>query len=85
MTNNFLCVDCGIDTSSKLGVSEYYMVHDSVWALAKLPEPDAMLCIGCLENRIGRKLTRADFNMDASINNGIFGEQSRRLKNRLRS
>jgi len=43
-----------------------------------------MLCIGCLENRIGRKLTRYDF-MDAPINDlGYFpADRSDRLIDRL--
>lgn len=79
--SGYLCVDCGIDTSQRLGVCEYYMVHDTIWTSAKCP--DGMLCIGCLEIRIGRKLTRTDF-IDAPVNHGLW-EQSRRLKNRLRS
>jgi len=63
----FNCKDCGADT---IAIGEYYIVRDEVWALAwpgyhnprhgKLLG-ERVLCIGCLENRLGRTLTRADF------------------------
>jgi hypothetical protein len=50
-----LCRECGINTMT---LGEFYMVHDSVWPLEK----DAgLLCIGCLEERIGRRLVPSDF------------------------
>ncbi len=71
--NETACVDCGIDT---IEIDEYYMVWNDIWPL----EGRGMLCIGCLENRLGRELTREDFT-DAPINE-IF-TYSDRLKNRL--
>jgi hypothetical protein len=68
------CVDCRVDT---IGVREFYRVHDSVRPLAEL---GGCLCIGCLEERIGRRLTPADFT-DAPINR--FGGSSARLRSRL--
>jgi hypothetical protein len=53
-----LCIDCGIDT---IAIGEFYAVCDTVWARSGLGENDGMLCVGCLERRIGRKLRRADF------------------------
>lgn len=53
---NFNCIDCYVDTC-RLG--EYYMVHDLIWATAKLAE--GMICVGCLEKRLGRTLTPDDF------------------------
>jgi hypothetical protein len=55
----FLCVDCGKDTGGETG--EYYMVYDQVWAASGLGPNDGMLCLACLENRIGRPLTMGDF------------------------
>jgi hypothetical protein len=61
------CADCGIGT---ITAGEYYMVHDAVWEQAwvgrrkwwyRHVSGTEILCIGCLENRIGRKLTMADF------------------------
>lgn len=60
------CIDCGIHTGLHL---EYYMVRDDVWALSGLGGHDGMLCIACLEDRIGRALTPDDF-PDLPINSG---------------
>lgn len=57
------CVDCDRSTHH-----EHYFVKNSVWqAEAKMPE-QGMLCVTCLESRIGRMLTPEDFT-DAHINN----------------
>jgi hypothetical protein len=60
------CVDCGLGTRT---AHEYpYMVCDEVWELAWVGRRKSwsapgmeVLCIGCLEARLGRRLTRADF------------------------
>jgi len=56
------------------------MVTDEVWNAA-WPTGRGMLCIGCLEDRLGRQLTSDDFT-DAPINQGVFG-YSERLRQRL--
>jgi len=56
--NRFRCVDCGKDTSDS---GEYYSVRDDVWAASGLAANDGMLCLACLERRIKRPLTAADF------------------------
>lgn len=53
----FLCIDCGVDTGL---IDEYYMVHHYLWRLV-VPEVEGMLCIGCLEGRVGRRLRSGDF------------------------
>ena len=40
---------------------EVYMVRDSVWKAAGLEPMGGCICIGCLEQRLGRKLTPKDF------------------------
>jgi hypothetical protein len=63
-------------------IDEYYMVHDGLWDVATEDfGGDGMLCVGCLENRIGGKLVASDFT-DAPINKGIYG-LSARLAQRL--
>lgn len=57
------------------------MVTDEVWAASGLGARDGCLCIGCLETRLGRSLTPADF-LACPLNLGIF-EQSDRLRDRL--
>lgn len=73
----FDCAACKVNT---LHIEEYYMVTDEVWSAA-WPEHRGMLCIGCLEARLGRTLTASDFT-DAPINRGYFG-YSERLAARL--
>jgi hypothetical protein len=80
------CCDCGLGTNV---AREWYMVHDDVWKLAwagrrkpwhALPG-QSVLCIGCLEQRIGRTLCAADF-ADAVVNDPE-GDISERLRRRL--
>jgi hypothetical protein len=54
----FRCVDCGKDTGES---GEYYSVRDDVWAASGLAPHGGMLCLACLEGRIGRLLTGEDF------------------------
>jgi hypothetical protein len=54
---SFKCLDCKRDTKK---IKEYYMVHDRVWKQA-VPKGRGMLCIKCLGRRLGRKLTKKDF------------------------
>lgn len=68
------CAECGVDTKT-----EYYMVHDHIWETFGR-EP--LLCIGCLENKMGRTLWSGDFTHYA-INNVNMFAKSDRLLNRL--
>jgi hypothetical protein len=68
------CADCGDDTRK-----EYYMVHEYLWAQHGA-EP--VLCIGCLEVRMGRELWSGDFT-HWPINNINMFEKSDRLIERL--
>lgn len=70
------CMDCNKDTWN-----EYYMLYSRVWKKAN-PKIKGKLCIGCVEARLGRKLTRKDFTK-ASINT-IKTERSAKLENRLK-
>lgn len=74
---SFHCLDCAVNTSE---IDEYYMVHDHIWLYAN-PDDYGMLCISCLEERLGRMLRPSDFT-DAPVN-GDFGNKSARLKERL--
>jgi hypothetical protein len=80
-TFNFLCLDCERDTFR----NEYYMLRDAVW-LAANPKGSGMLCIGCIEERLNRRLCPADF-IDAPINrlaDPLFvTPKSRRLSSRI--
>src|SRR5262249_12462754 len=73
---DFRCHDCGND------FDEYsYVVHDVVWDASGLSKDGALLCVGCLEARIGRRLCRDDFT-DAPINH-FTDSQSLRLQDRI--
>jgi hypothetical protein len=71
-----LCKDCGMDTEPwppHRGTQEHYMVKDEVWQAAGMPPGKSggddglatvgggILCIGCIEKRLGRLLTIDDF------------------------
>lgn len=71
------CRDCGINT---IAIREYYMVQKPLWNEHGVTK--GMLCIGCLEKRMGRKLVPADFT-DARINWSIPGQHSPRLADRI--
>jgi len=74
----FLCLDCGVDTGR---INEYYMVIERVW-WAVHDSGIGMLCIGCLETRLGRRLRPDDFT-DAYVNDVGFAPKSQRLMARL--
>ena len=73
------CIDCGVNT---FDLGEYYNVHDRIWASAGMGSHDGMLCIGCLEKRIGRKLEPGDFGY-CLINHDPLYFRSSRFFNRL--
>lgn len=77
--DNDYCVDCKVDT---LIIGEYYMLHHSVWEDTGLGLYDGMLCIGCVENRIGRQLTSDDFS-NFPINTQPIFYRSQRLLSRM--
>lgn len=77
------CLRCGVDTFK---IDEYYMLEHYIWRqITNTPEPQpkarGMMCIGCVEEALGRKLTAIDF-MACSCNTE-FAIRSRRLQDRL--
>lgn len=52
----FNCTVCNVNTGD---LQEYYMVHDFIWKEAG--DTEGMLCIICLEAKLGRMLTPLDF------------------------
>ena len=76
----FKCYDCGVCTDCS---AEYYMVEDEVWSLAgNGKRTPGILCIGCLEQRLDRLLTKDDF-APVPLNEMPFWPRSERLKSRL--
>lgn len=68
--DNFLCIDCKVST---LFTNEYYMVKDNLWSAAN-PHENGMLCVSCLEGRIGRELHSGDFTSAPVNSMGPFSE-----------
>jgi hypothetical protein len=72
---SFTCTDCSVNTQR---IREYYVVHDCVWLAARGPE-FGMLCIGCLEARLGWQLVPDDF-PPLPINTGPKSRSARLLE-----
>jgi hypothetical protein len=75
----FLCMDCGVDTGK---IGDHYMLWDYVW-LSVCDSKFGMLCVNCIEHRLGRRLIAADFN-SSYINRLDFGIKSSVLVDRLK-
>lgn len=73
--SRYKCADCPVDTNQN---GEYYMVTHNIWG--RYGAGDGMLCIGCLETRMGRKLDKYDF-MNVPVN--YLGRRSKRMIDRL--
>jgi hypothetical protein len=70
-----LCIDCKIETQPEKAAHNYeqYIVTEEVWQAAGMSpgkiDPKSFvlkggggcLCVGCIERRLGRRLTNADF------------------------
>jgi hypothetical protein len=87
------CGGCGVDTSWD-GLGEWYTVKNAIWErvwpetsngklISKPNGPRHFLCIGCLEERLGRTLTSDDFEEGNILNRPQRG-QSKRLRDRLK-
>jgi len=61
---NWNCLDCKIHTHL---IGEYYMLKHDLWKIVN-PDYHGMLCISCVEERLGRKLKKRDF-LDCLLNN----------------
>lgn len=72
------CKWCGIDT---FDTSEMYMVTDEIWRRYG-PPTNGLLCIGCIEDRMGRQLQPDDFK-DVPLNTDDRFRRSDRLRDRL--
>jgi|JI10StandDraft_1071094.scaffolds.fasta_scaffold80465_3 hypothetical protein len=71
------CTTCDVNT---MEVGEYYMVDHALWNRYGVGK--GMMCIGCLEDRLGRELVSSDFS-DVPINTMDTDLRSKRLKARL--
>jgi hypothetical protein len=80
-TERFMCQDCGHDTRL---MGEMYMVDHDTWKDAlDRGGPAHMLCVGCLEARLGYILVQYDFPEWIPLNFYPQQYQSLRLRQRL--
>jgi hypothetical protein len=76
------CVDCKVNVY--LIMECEYIVNQHVWEAAGLEQwRGGLLCIGCLEVRIGRRLERADFELSNPLTRAGMRVGSYRLRDRL--
>lgn len=78
MRARFACLDCREDVSK---IKEYCMLVDSTWYLIH-NSAKGMLCVGCIESRLGRRLIPDDFN-ESYLNRSRSFERSARLLDRM--
>lgn len=71
-------MDCGVDTGK---IGDHYMLEDAVW-YSVCDSDRGMLCINCIEQRLGRRLNPTDFN-SSYVNTLGFGIKSVALVDRL--
>jgi hypothetical protein len=55
--------------------SEVYTVKSAIWEAAGMEPMAGCLCIGCLEQRLGRTLTPRDFSRNHPFNNKTPGTE----------
>jgi hypothetical protein len=72
----FECEACG-----RFCRDEYYMLRTELWR--KVCQSNNILCIGCVEDRLGRKLVPTDFNVEETFASAMQFPPCRRLKQRL--
>jgi hypothetical protein len=62
--------------------NDWYMVKDRVWRVGQRQGACRFLCVKCLETRIERRLSPADFKRSARVN--FIGRKSSLLRSRMR-
>lgn len=79
-SGNWRCMDCNVDTDA---IGEYFMLQHHLWTRIH-PDRIGHLCVGCVETRLGRTLTAADF-LDVPLNTDPHPRSARstRLTDRL--
>jgi hypothetical protein len=73
----FAAMLCGANSDG-----DWFMLKSRVWQQAQHVGKVRFLCTGCVEHRIGRKLTADDFRRDAKVNFG--GRKPAKLRHRMR-
>ncbi len=76
-SENTKCACCGEDTQK---IGEYFDVKDAIWQEAGKQFAKKILCVGCLEEKLGRALVPDDFS-NALVNHNL-ARKSARLRQR---
>lgn len=63
-------------------IGEHYFIHTDLW-LSAVGSIYGMLCVDCLEKRLGRQLTHEDFPTNI-VNSPKYEKKSQKLMNRLK-
>ena len=85
-THCFNCVDC--HKKIKVNTKDYYMVQDHIWEEGVQEENRGnLICLDCLEKRLGRKLKIEDFTdypvnepIKDELNEGLFTDYKKKFK-----
>lgn len=75
-SNKWKCLSCRNDTRY-----EHFFLKDEIWFKVHNSK-SGMMCINCIEIRLGRKLNKSDFT-DCYINKLDYGSKSLVLLDRL--
>src|SRR3954454_12328651 len=72
------CTDCHVCCYE---IGEFpFALEDGVWLSTCPSDPEVVLCVGCVERRLGRELEMVDFADNPAT---YLSGQSERLRNRL--
>jgi len=90
VTTIIVCSDCNLALlmrsnglfSQDWPNSEWLMLNDHVWATAQRKSTCRFLCVGCTEERLGRRLSAFDFRRTAKVN--FTGHKSACLRRRMK-
>lgn len=80
------CMECHINT---LGTKHYYMLKDDLWkkitskSFKGHRHSKGMLCLNCVEKRLGRRLSPQDFDLTIPVNEDIISVINNRDENGL--
>lgn len=74
----WLCLDCKVDSGR---IFEHYFLNTPLW-MSLVGSNKGMLCVGCVEKRLGRRLVPGDFT-DCYLNDPKRNTMSDRLRSRL--
>lgn len=77
-TVNLNCADCGV---AAWEIGEDFYVNDELWySIMPKSKQERIICIGCFEKRLKRKLVKKDFK-HWFRNNGWYSNPTKKINN----